>query len=102
MDSKIRNRVLEMANMILENNTTVRDVAKRIGYSKSTEHKDLREKLPLINEELYEKVCELLAFNKKVRHIRGGQSTKIHYALLKFPPLEFPKKKDLSDHLSNL
>ena len=36
MDSKIRNRVLEMANMILENNTTVRDVAKRIGYSKST------------------------------------------------------------------
>ena len=89
MDSKIRNRVLEMANMILENNTTVRD-------------KDLREKLPLINEELYEKVCELLAFNKKVRHIRGGQSTKIHYALLKFPPLEFPKKKDLSDHLSNL
>ena len=82
MDSKIRNRVLEMANMILENNTTVRDVAKRIGYSKSTVHKDLREKLPLI--------------------IRGGQSTKIHYALLKFPPLEFPKKKDLSDHLSNL
>ena len=48
MDSKIRNRVLEMANMILENNTTVRDVAKRIGYSKSTVHKDLREKLPLI------------------------------------------------------
>ena len=44
MDSKIRNRVLEMANMILENNTTVRDVAKRIGYSKSTVHKDLREK----------------------------------------------------------
>lgn len=65
MDSKIRNRVLEMANMILENNTTVRDVAKRIGYSKSTVHKDLREKLPLINEELYEKVCELLAFNKR-------------------------------------
>ncbi len=102
MDYKIKARVLEMANMILENNTTVRDVAKRIGYSKSTVHKDLREKLPLIDEELYEKVCKLLDFNKQMRHIRGGQSTKVHYALLKFPRFEFPKKKDLSDHLSNL
>lgn len=102
MDVKIRNRVLEMANMILEDNTTIRDVAKRIGYSKSTVHKDLREKLPLIDNELYERVCKLLDFNKQIRHIRGGQSTKVHYALLKFPRFEFPKKKELDGHLSNL
>ena len=102
MKDYIEERVLELAGYIIETGSTVRAAAKKFKISKSTVHKDLREKLPLINEELYEKVCELLAFNKKVRHIRGGQSTKIHYALLKFPPLEFPKKKDLSDHLSNL
>lgn len=101
MDVKMRNRVLLMARMILETKSTVREVAKKVGYSKSTVHKDLREKLPLIDSELYEKVCKLLDFNKQIRHIRGGQSTKIHYALLKFPQFEFPKKKSLNDHLSN-
>lgn len=91
MDYEIKRRVLQMANLILDNNTTVREVAKKVGYSKSTVHKDLKEKLPLIDEELYLKVCELLNFNKHIRHIRGGQSTKIHYALLKFPQFEFPK-----------
>lgn len=93
MNQKVKNRVLEMANIILTKNSTVRDVAKEIGYSKSTVHKDLREKLPLIDNELYDKVCNLLDYNKKTRHIRGGESTKIHYALLKFPFEKYYKAK---------
>lgn len=85
MNNKVSKRVLEMAHLILEDNSTVREVAKKIGYSKSTVHKDLREKLPHIDYELYKKVEKLLDYNKKIRHIRGGESTKIHYALLKFP-----------------
>lgn len=91
MDYEMKTRVLQMANLILENNTTVREVAKIVGYSKSTVHKDLKEKLPLIDEQLYLKVCNLFNFNKQIRHIRGGQSTKLHYALLKFPEFQFPK-----------
>lgn len=85
MNYKVKERVVAMANMILEHHSTVRDVAKMIGYSKSTVHKDLREKLPLIDYSLYKQVEDLLDYNKKIRHIRGGESTKIHYALLKFP-----------------
>lgn len=101
MDYEIKNRVLQMANLILDNNTTVREVAKKVGYSKSTVHKDLKEKLPLIDEELYLKVCNLLNFNKQIRHIRGGQSTKLHYALLKFPQFEFVKTSNEPSHLLN-
>ena len=79
MDSKIRNRVLEMANMILENNTTVRDVAKRIGYSKSTVHKDITERLKEINPALASEVKAVLDNNKAERHIRGGLATKHKY-----------------------
>ncbi len=99
MNYEVRNRVISMANLILEKKSTVRDVAKEVGYSKSTVHKDLREKLPLIDEILYQKVCNLLEYNKEIRHIRGGESTKIHYALLKFPfekyqgPLKKPVHK---------
>ncbi len=85
MNYEVKCRVINMAKMILDKKTTVREVAKEIGYSKSTVHKDLREKLPLIDKNLYHKVCELLEYNKEIRHIRGGESTKIHYALLKFP-----------------
>ena len=42
MNYEVRNRVISMANLILEKKSTVRDVAKEVGYSKSTVHKDLR------------------------------------------------------------
>jgi len=46
------------------------------GYSKSTVHKDLTERLPTIHEGLSEQVKEILAYHKAVRHIRGGEATK--------------------------
>ena len=85
MTLKVKQRVIDMATMIISENSTVREVAQKIGYSKSTVHKDLREKLPLIDIKMYEQVEQILNYNKKIRHIRGGESTKIHYALLKFP-----------------
>lgn len=68
-----RSRVLYQARVMLENKLTVREVAKIIGLSKSTIHKDLTEKLKLIDEDLYLEISELLEYNKNVRHIRGGQ-----------------------------
>ena len=40
MRTNIEERACELANFIIENNTTVRAAAKRFGISKSTVHKD--------------------------------------------------------------
>ena len=83
MNEALRRRVIYQARIMLENQLTVREVAKLIGLSKSTIHKDLTEKLKLIDENLYDEVYELLEYNKKIRHIRGGQKTKEKYEYLK-------------------
>lgn len=83
MNETIKNRVLYQASVILSGKLTVREVAKIIGLSKSTIHKDLTEKLKLIDEKLHEEVIELLEYNKNIRHIRGGQKTKEKYELMK-------------------
>ena len=64
---EIKNRVIEMANVFLEGKRTVREVAKIVGYSKSTVHHDLTTKLEDIDPDLYLQVKELLEYNKKIR-----------------------------------
>ena len=83
MNEAKRSRVLLQARVMLESKLTVREVAKIIGLSKSTIHKDLTEKLKYIDEDLFLEVSELLEYNKNIRHIRGGQKTKEKYESLK-------------------
>ena len=83
MNEAIRRRVLYQAKVMLDNHLTVREVAKIIGLSKSTIHKDLTEKLRLIDEELFDEIANLLEYNKNIRHIRGGQKTKEKYESLR-------------------
>ena len=45
MKGYIEERVIEIANYIVENNATVRQAAKHFGISKSTVHKDVTERL---------------------------------------------------------
>ncbi len=68
-----------MAQIMIEDKLTVRQVANLVGVSKSTVHKDLKERLRHVNYILYKEVSEILDYNKKIRHIRGGQSTKLKY-----------------------
>ena len=58
MKSDIERRAVELAEYILENKTTVRAAAKHFGVSKSTVHKDLTERLELINRPLFLRVKE--------------------------------------------
>ena len=60
MDEAIKNRVIYQAKVMLEEQLTVRDVAKKIGLSKSTIHKDLTEKLKVIDGDLFDEVSKLL------------------------------------------
>ena len=75
----IEERVLALAEYIIESKDTVRGAAKRFGVSKSTVHKDLTERLPRVNLGLYRQVRVLLDLNKAERHIRGGLATRRKY-----------------------
>lgn len=79
MQDYIEQRVMEIAGYMLGSKGTVRQIATVFGVSKSTVHKDLTERLPLINEAVAGEVREILEVNKAERHIRGGEATKRKY-----------------------
>lgn len=82
MDKYIVSRVLEEALYMLENKSTVREIADIYNVSKSTVHKDLQERLQEINVELHNEVDKIFKEHIEVRHIRGGESTKQKYLKL--------------------
>lgn len=79
MKREIYIRVTEAAEYIRATGATVRVCAKRFGVSKTTIHKDMRERLKEISPALYEEVARVLAKNKAERHIRGGEATREKY-----------------------
>ena len=79
MRDYIRRRVVEIANHIIATKATVRQAARLYNVSKSTVHKDVTERLPNINKQLYRKVKRILEQNKAERHIRGGEATRKKY-----------------------
>ena len=79
MNKKIMTRVLEEGKYIIETGNTVREMANVFGISKSTIHKDLRERLFEIDIDLYNKVSSILQYHMDIRHIRGGESTRRKY-----------------------
>ena len=75
--------IVKMAYYILENNTTIRAIAKEFNTPKSTVHHNLSVKLKYINLPLYYEVDKLLKNNFNIKHIHGGESTKNKYLKLK-------------------
>lgn len=82
MDKYIVERVMNEALYMLENKSTVRDIALIYNVSKSTVHKDLQERLRNIDLDLHEDVDKIFKEHIEVRHIRGGESTKKKYLKL--------------------
>lgn len=80
MKGYIEERAVQVANYIIENNATVRQAAKQFGISKSTVHKDVTERLLVINKALAYQARGVLDVNKSERHIRGGLATKEKYS----------------------
>ncbi len=79
MNNKIYKRVLREVDYILNNNMTIREIAKIIKVSKSTVHKDLHERLFYIDETKHNKVDKVLKKHIETRHINGGNATKKKY-----------------------
>lgn len=76
---QIEQRVLEVADYVINHNATVRATAKHFGVSKSTVHKDVTERLHNISLDKYYKANAVLQKNKAERHLRGGNATKQKY-----------------------
>ena len=76
MNKNIVNRVIEESNYFIETKVTIRDIAKVFNVSKSTVHKDLKERLLEIDSNLYNEVSNILKYHLDIRHIRGGNATK--------------------------
>lgn len=75
----INKRVIDEASRMIETEKTIREIAKEFHVSKSTVHKDLQERLKKLNKIKYEEIEKILKFHTDIRHIRGGNSTKIKY-----------------------
>ncbi len=83
MKDYIVERVFDIANYVLKNSCTIREVAKVFCVSKSTAHKDLGERLPLLDLVLFEKVSAILQENWNERYLRGGYATKNKFEKLR-------------------
>ena len=75
----IEERCIIIAKYLIDNKATVRAVAKKFGISKSTVHKDVTQILKNVDSTLYIQAKEILETNKKERHIRGGEATRVKY-----------------------
>ena len=78
-----RDRAEMFAEYLIDNHSTVRDVAKHFDISKSTVHKDISSRLYYINPTLFAEAKAILEQNKSERHLRGGEATKKKYMMLK-------------------
>lgn len=81
MNSFIKERVLKEADYMLETKKTVREIALIFKISKSTVHKDLHDRLFNIDKNKYKKIEEIMNYHLKIRHIRGGESTRKKYLI---------------------
>ncbi len=83
MKKDIVNRVFMETNYMIKNNSTIREVAKKFNISKSTVHKDLRERLFSLDKTMFLEIDKILNYHLKIRHINGGKKTKEKYSNLK-------------------
>ena len=85
MREEVRLRVMQAAEHILETRATVRACAGKFGVSKTTIHKDMRERLPKMDADLSRRVDAVLQRNLQERHLRGGEATRRKYSELREP-----------------
>ena len=72
-------RIQQISEYILETGATVRACAEHFKVSKTTVHKDMRERLKKLNPEKARAVSRVLDGNREERHIRGGLATREKY-----------------------
>lgn len=79
MRNSVEERAVILGKYIVDTGATVRNCAQKYGVSKSTVHKDVSDRLKILDNDLYLDVKKILEINKAERHIRGGLATKNKY-----------------------
>lgn len=79
MGENIKERVYKEAYYILKTKKTLRELAKVFNLSKSTIHKDLKDRLKSVDITLYKEVQTIFQNHIQTRHLKGGASTKKKY-----------------------
>ena len=83
MNRKIKMRILKEAQDMKDTNHTIREIAAIYQISKSTVHKDLTEHIQEVDPYLAQEIRKILDEHLKLRHIHGGEWTRIKYLQLK-------------------
>ena len=76
MSKDIIKRVNDIANYIIKTKDTLRKTAKIYKVSKSTVHKDMKDRLKEIDIKKYQKIQKIMNEHIETRHIKGGESTR--------------------------
>ena len=76
MKNDIINRVIKVAYYVIKTNDTIRNTATIFEVSKSTIHKDLKERLISIDIDRYNKIKKIMLKHLEERHIKGGEATR--------------------------
>lgn len=83
MNMEIRKRCKQEARYMIETGATVRQTASKFGVSKSTVHKDVADRIWVVDLHLACAVADVLDLNLEERHIRGGKATKARWEVIK-------------------
>ena len=76
------NEIERVANVMLDENLTIRSAAQKFNIPKSTLHYNVTKKLKSFNFNLYINLHDFLQKNFSEKHIRGGKSTQEKYKKL--------------------
>lgn len=79
MENTLKERIYKEAYYIIKTKKTLRELAKVFNLSKSTIHKDLKDRLKTVDLTLYKEVQTIFQNHIKTRHIKGGEATKKKY-----------------------
>ena len=71
--------IINNADLFIKENSTVREVAEKLGVSRQTLHNRLTKNLLNIDKQRYEEVQKILNKNKRERHIKAVMAKKLKY-----------------------
>jgi putative DeoR family transcriptional regulator (stage III sporulation protein D) len=81
MNKSYEEEVLSQARLYIAGKKTMRQIAGECCISKSAISYRFSAILPQIDAELYKQCREVIEYNLKIRHIRGGKATKQRWEL---------------------
>ena len=83
MRPETEEKTLLLARYIVRTGATVRQAAAAFHMSKSAVHKLMRGALKDLHPGLYREVSRLLDYHREIKHLRGGEATRIKYCRLR-------------------